>query len=78
MTIKIKEPRYRDNKVLLARYRLPVGQDVDVEILYGARKGLYRVSNEDICNSPIETMATRNGKNISMRAVSLDKLERIE
>ena len=76
--IDIKAPRYRDRKVLLARYRLPCGRDVDVRILSGAYAGVYHVTNEKICNSPIETMTTRFGKPIAMRAVSLDDLERIE
>lgn len=74
----IKEPRYHDRTVLLARYKLPCGQDVEVMIMKGAYKGIYKISNEDICNSPIETMKTKAGKNMLMRAVPLDKLERIE
>lgn len=76
--IVIKEPRYRDRSVLLARYKLPCGQGVEVMILQGAYKGLYYVSNEDICNSNLETMRTKAGKDIWMRAVPLDKLERIK
>lgn len=75
--IIIKSPRYRDRTVLLARYRLPCGQGVQVKILYGAYKGLYRVSNTAICNSPIEGMETKQGNIIAMRAVPLDALERI-
>lgn len=74
----IKAPRYHDRTVLLARYKLPCGQGIEVKILEGAYKGLYYVSNENICNSPIETMKTKAGKNMLMRAVPLDKLERIE
>lgn len=75
--IKIKEPRYRDRKVLVARYRIPCGGGVTIEILKGSYKGVYKVSNEDICSSDIESMQTRNGTTISMRAIPLDKLERI-
>lgn len=76
--ITIKSPRYRDRTVLLARYRLPCGQDVQVKILYGAYKGIYNVSNDVICNSPIEGMETRQGKIIAMRAVPIDAMERVE
>lgn len=76
--IIIKQPRYRDRTCLLARYKLPCGQDVQVKILEGAYKGIYKVSNEAICNSPIEGMETKQGKIIAMRAVSLDAMERIE
>ena len=75
--ITIKSPRYRDRTVLLARYRLPCGQDVKVKILYGAYKGIYNVSNDVICNSPIEGMETKQGKIIAMRAVPIDAMERI-
>lgn len=76
--ITIKSPRYRDRTVLLARYRLPCGQDVKVKILYGAYKGIYNVSNDVICNSPIEGMETKQGKIIAMRAVPIDTMERVE
>ena len=76
--IKVKAPRYRDRTVLLARYRLPAGQGVDVEILTGAYKGVYKVSNQAIINSPIEGMETKSGKIIAMRAVPLDAMERVE
>lgn len=78
MAIMIKAPRYRDRSVLLAKYKLSCGQGATVQILEGAYKGLYYVSNENICNSPIETMKTKSGKEMLMRAVPLDKLERLE
>ena len=76
--ITIKNPRYRDRAVLLARYRLPCGQDVKVKILEGAYKGVYKISNEVICHSPIEGMETKQGKIIAMRVVPLDAMERVE
>lgn len=76
--IEIRAPRYRDRVVLLAKYRLPCGTGVDVRILYGAYKGVYHVSNEVICQSPVEPMTTKQGKQIAMRAVPLDKMERIK
>lgn len=76
--IEIRAPRYRDRVVLLAKYRLPCGEGVDVKILYGAYKGMYHVSNEVICQSPVEPMTTKQGKQIAMRAVPLDKMERVE
>ena len=76
--IEIKAPRYHDRVCLLAKYRLPCGQDVTVKILYGAYKGVYRVTNETICESAVESMKTKAGKTIQMRAVPLDKMERVE
>lgn len=76
--INIKSPRYRDRTVLLARYRLPCGQDVEVKITEGAYNGVYKVKNEDICKAPIEDMKTRNGTTIQVRAVPLSALERVE
>lgn len=76
--IEIRAPRYRDRVVLLAKYRLPCGAGVDVKILYGAYKGVYHVPNEVICQSPVEPMTTKQGKQIQMRAIPLDKMERVE
>lgn len=76
--IKIKEPRYRDNVVLVARYKIPTGCDITIEIEKGARQGLYKVKHENIISSPIEGLKTRSGKTIPVRAISLDYLERIE
>lgn len=76
--IKIWEPRWRDRRVLIARYRIPAGQDVQIEIVKSAAKGMYRVPNDLICRSPIETMKTKSGASIQVRAVPLDELERIE
>lgn len=76
--IEIKEPRYRDRTCLLAKYRIPCGQDVMVKILKGAYTGVYKVTNETICNSAEESMKTKAGGTIQMRAVPLDKMERIE
>lgn len=75
--IIIRSPRYRDRTVLLARYRLPCGQDVKVKITEGAYKGIYKVTNDIICKSPIEGMETKQGNIIAMRAVPLDAMERI-
>ena len=50
--IKIKEPRYHDRSVLIARYHIPCGQGVTIQILKGAYAGEYKVSNEVICASP--------------------------
>ena len=76
--ITIKSPRYRDRTVLIARYKIPCGGDVDIEILYGVYKGKYHITNKVLINSPIEGMETRQGKIIAMRAVPLDAMERIE
>lgn len=76
--IKIKSPRYHDRKLLIARYRISAGADIKVEILTGPYRGTYKITSETICHSPIEVMRTRNGNSISMRAVSLDDIERLE
>lgn len=75
--IKIWEPRWKDRKVLIARYRIPCGVDFEIEIMKSSAKGIYRVTNELVCKSPIEIMKTKTGKEISMRAVPLDELERV-
>ena len=75
--IKIWQPRWRDRRVLIARYKIPAGQDFEIEITTGSAKGIYKVSNKLICESPIEPMETKQGKTIQMRAVALDELERV-
>lgn len=76
--IKIIEPRYHDRAVLVARYKIPCGQDFAIQILKGAYAGEYKITNDVVCTSPIETMQTRSGKQLSMRAVPLDKIERVK
>lgn len=76
--IEIWEPRWKDRRVLIARYRIPAGQDFEIKIVKSAAKGIYRVTNDLICKSPIEVMKTKTGKEIQMRAVPLDELERIK
>lgn len=78
VTVEIFEPRYRDMTVLIARFNIPPACDMQVRIKYGARKGLYLVRNADIIASPLESMKTKRGGTIAVRAVPLDKLEKIE
>lgn len=76
--INILEPRYHDRCVLIARYKIPAGSDIQVNILRGAYKGVYKIANDVIIKSPVEGMMTRAGKMMSVRAVPIDKMERIE
>lgn len=76
--ISIWQPRYRDRTVLIARYKIPCGQDFKIEITQGAYKGVYLVRNEVVVSCPIEKMRSKSGKDILMRVVPLDKLERID
>lgn len=78
MAIKVWEPRYRDMKVLVARFKLPPAQDITIEIQKGSRKGLYLATSEVICNSDVEYINAKNGRRIGMRAIPFDKLERID
>ena len=78
MSIKIWEPRYRDRGCLIARYKIPAGQAIEVEIERGAYKGLYKVQPETIAHSNIESLSTRNGQTISVRVISLDEMEKIK
>ena len=75
--IKVWEPRYHDGICLVAKYKIPFGNDIEVEIEKGAYKGLYKVLEKDICESKIENMKTKRGKLIEMRAIPLSKLVRI-
>ena len=77
-TIEIRAPHYIDNVVLLAEYRLPKKDGVFVKILHGAYKGYYHVNRETIFGSNIRPMRTKAGKTIAMRAVPLEKMERVK
>lgn len=76
--IKIKAPRYRDRSVLVARYRIPCGQDITLEIQTGAFKGIYKITNDTICKSPIEGMETKQGQIMAVRVIPIDAMERVE
>ena len=76
--IEIIEPRYHDRCVLIARYKIPCGKDIQIKILRGAYKGVYSIKNDVIIKSPVEGMMTKTGKMMSVRAVPIDKMERIE
>lgn len=69
--ILIKEPRYHDKTVLLATYKISPSNLVVIQ--KGAYAGKYRVSGEEATKHPLTT----NGS-IAVRAVPLEKLERIE
>lgn len=77
-TITVFEPRYRDRVVLLAKYRLPKDDLIQVKITKGAYKGLYEVKAEDIRAAKSETMMSKQGQPIAMKAVPLDKLVAVE
>ncbi len=76
--IDIWEPRYKDGKVLVARYKIPAGQNILVHIVKGAYKGLYKVLNDDIVRSSIEHIKTRNGRPLEVRAIPLTKLIKLK
>lgn len=76
--IHIKEPRYNDRRVLVARWRIPAGQDIIVAIQKGAFRGLYKATNKVICQSPIEPFTSRSGVTFQVRAISIDDLERMD
>lgn len=76
--IKIGTPRYHDRIVSVARYKIPCGQDFEIEILHGAYAGVYKVRNEVVINSNIGYITSRNGNKVAMREIPLDKLERIK
>lgn len=69
--ILIKEPRYHDKTVLLATYKIAPANLVVIQ--KGAYAGKYKLSGEEATKHPLTT----NGS-ISVRAVPLEKLERVE
>lgn len=76
--IEIWEPRYRDRTVLIAKYRIPCGRDFQIRIKRGAYKGVYLVRNDVVITSAEEKMKAKSGADIAVRAVAIEKLERLE
>lgn len=76
--LEIIEPRYKDRSVLLACYKMTPGYPVKVHIRKGAYAGNYEVAAKVVANSPTETMKTKAGAKIQMKAVPLDSLTRLE
>ena len=75
--IEIWEPRYKDRKVLIAKYRIPCGTDFKIRIKKGAYKGIYLVRNSVVVSSAEEKMKARSGADIAIRAVPIEQLERL-
>ena len=75
--IHILEPRYKDRRVLVARWRIPAGGDIVLAIQKGAYRGLYKATNKAICKSPIEPFTTKAGVTFQVRAISIDDLQRM-
>lgn len=79
--IEIWEPRYRDRSVLLAKYKvkqLRSSNGVEVKIEKGAYKGNWVVPNDVLDESKEEKMKTKNGTEIEMIAVPLERMEKNE
>ena len=74
--IEIWEPRWHDRKVLIAKYKIPSGDDdFEIEIMKTCVKGTYKVPKWLVKESEVENMNTKKGGTIEVVAVSLDKLE---
>jgi hypothetical protein len=71
--IEIWSPRYHDNKVLIAKYKVCSGVN---EIIFTKAKNLsgmkFRINGMEIAKCPVET----NGS-IDCYAVDMNKLERV-
>lgn len=70
--IEIWEPRWRDRKVLIAKYKVYKGRMNRIKITGGAAKGIYKMSGIAITSYPIES----NGV-LPCYAVPLDKLTKV-
>lgn len=76
MAISIWEPRYHDRKVLIAKYKVPKDSDIDIEIIKGAYRGKYHISEDVLKEADEDIMMSKAGNKITMVAIPLDKLER--
>ena len=72
--IEIWQPRYKDKKVLIAKYRVSSGTNKIVFTRAKHLKGItFKIDGMEIAKHPIES----NGS-IPCYAVPMDKLEKIE
>lgn len=76
--IEIWQPRWKDRTVLVARYKIAYGQDFKIKITQSAAKGIYLVKSAVCRDAHIEKMKTKQGKDIEMKVIPMDKLERLE
>ncbi len=76
----IMSPRWRDKVVLLKDQKLSTFNKVVFTGTDGKSMGTepYIISGKKAKTYPVEDMATRDGRVVKMRAVSLDALELLE
>lgn len=76
--VDIKEPRYHDRAVLIARYHISGHRHFLVEIQKGAYAGLYHCSPDCIAKGWYEEMNAKSGGKIPMLVVELRNLINLE
>ena len=76
--IEIWEPRYRDRTVLVASHKMPSRADIELNITRGAYKGRYFVDGDYARSCTKEKMKTKNGGEIEVVVIPLDKLRKVE
>ena len=75
--IEIYAPRYHDRKILIANWKIAQGYPAEVRIKYGSYKGDYIIPWRALAYAPITNIKSKQDKNIPMRVVNLDDLERM-
>lgn len=76
--IEIWEPRYHDNMVLIAPWKIVPDQDQKIQIQKGHYKGNYTLPYEDIIGCEMTPVKTKRGTEVQMVCVPLDKLRKEE
>lgn len=76
--IEIWEPRYHDNMVLIAPWKIVPDQDQKIQIQKGHYKGNYTLPYEDIIGCEMAPVKTKRGAEVQMVCVPLDKLRKEE
>lgn len=74
--VEVYHPRYSDRKVLIGAWKWSRGYDMPLRIKYGAYKGEYIAPNKAIAEADVETVISKTGKELTMRAVPIDALVR--
>lgn len=75
--VEIFEPRYHDRTVLVAKHKITPNKDLEIRITKGAYAGHYVVKADDVASSKDDTLKTRAGAEMAIKAIPLDKLEKL-
>lgn len=76
--IEIWEPRYNDDTLLVATWKIKPGVTTEVKITNGYYSGKYRIPWDVIQGCKVEKKPTKSGRDMDFTVVPLEKLEKVD